>query len=148
VPYGPRGDRSPGQESGSVQEVFPVRRNSASWTRSRLIWRVRIRRSELGPLFYEFIGLVIVEPGLTGLEAADKSMPGSCCVLAGVLRRRVVAATDVSADNAAPEVEPPTALSEALHAPCAAGRNGEVNVAEIHFSPDNAMNCRVSIRLH
>src|SRR2546427_8681069 len=61
-------------------------------------------------------GRVVVEPVLVRLEAPDNRVPLGRGVVAGMLRRRGVAAADVAAMGAAAEVEPPALGRKALHA--------------------------------
>src|SRR3954469_6695117 len=70
---------------------------------------------------------VVPEPLLTGFVARDDRMPRAVRVRLGVLRRRRIATTDVSARGAAPEVEPPAIRGEALDAAGSARGNGRVD---------------------
>ena len=70
-------------------------------------------------------GLEVPEPGLAGLEAPDDRVPGRGRVRAGVLRRRAVAAADVPALRAAPQVNPPApAASHSAHPVPLGGTDG------------------------
>src|SRR5674536_176573 len=69
-------------------------------TRSGLIKRVVVWGSQCWP-FGPDLALVVPEPGLPGLEAADDRMSGRYRVSGHVLQRGAVAATDVAALRAA-----------------------------------------------
>jgi hypothetical protein len=90
-----------------VQLRLPVRRNPVARSGYRLVNRVTARLEELRSVGVR-IGLEVVEPVLPGLEALDHCVPRPVRVMPGVLARRVVAAADVPAGRAAPEMEPPT----------------------------------------
>ena len=98
-----------------------VRRHTAVRTGKRLFERVMLRCDQCWP-FKELLAPVVPEPVLAGLEASDHRVAGDPRMVGGVLARGVVATADMTARGAAPQMEPPAVTSEALDAPCAAGR--------------------------
>jgi len=91
-----------------MQAALPVSRHAPGRSGHRLRQRVVFRRSQDRAVGVLLRG-VAPEPVLVRLEASDDWMPGVGCVVAGVLRRRRIAAADVPAMGAAPQVEPPAA---------------------------------------
>src|SRR5215469_145760 len=75
------------------------------------------RWRQFGAVAVKLVGLEAPEPVLTRLEASDDRVPGRGGVGARVLGRRCVAAADVPALGAPPQVEPPAAARLAFHAP-------------------------------
>ena len=55
----------------------------------------------------EFVGAIVVEPVFSVLKAGDDGMTAISMVLRRMLIRRRIAATNMSALGAAPEVQPP-----------------------------------------
>src|SRR6266496_2761993 len=90
----------------SVQVSLPVWRNAAG--RAVLVHLTR---------------LIVPEPGLAGLEAADERVPGSRGVRAGMLRRGGVTAANMPALSAPAQVNPPALAGVALGASGTAGRD-------------------------
>jgi len=109
--------------------LLPVRWHRAGGTWHGLIERVVSWLGEPRTVG-ELAGPVVVEPVLPGLEALDHRMVSVGVVSAGVLAGRVVAAADVTASRAAPEVEPPPGAfaGQALDTAGPAGRNVGVDV--------------------
>ena len=68
----------------SVEVPLPVRRDAAGGARGGLIEWVVLGRRQCGTVVV-LLGLVVPEPVLTGLEAADDGVPALLGVLAGVL---------------------------------------------------------------
>src|ERR1022692_2479021 len=107
-----RGERSspdPGDYGGqraSMNTELPVRRNTACWSGDGLAERVMGRRGQRRP-GEGFLGLVVPEPLFTGFEALHDRMAGSPPVQGGVLGGRGIAAADMPALGAAPQVYPP-----------------------------------------
>src|SRR5258706_1802028 len=73
-----------------------------------------------GGLELDLVG-VAPDPALARLERPDDRMPGLPEMGGGMLVRRAVAAADVTAAHAEPEVHPRTAHSQAVLAAVAAG---------------------------
>jgi hypothetical protein len=96
----------PHPEARSVQVALPVSRHTAGRSGHRLCQRVVLRRSKDRAVGVLLRG-VVPEPVLVRLEASDDGMPSFGRVSAGVLGRRRIAAADVPAVSAAPQVEPP-----------------------------------------
>ena len=71
----------------SVQVRLPVSGDAAGWAGNRLVERMMFGRGQRGPIVVELVGLVVPEPCLTWLEAADHRVPGGHRVRAGVLGR-------------------------------------------------------------
>ena len=71
----------------SVQVRLPVSGDAAGWAGNRLVERMMFRRCQRRPIVIELFGLVVPEPCLTWLEAADHRVPGGHRVRAGVLGR-------------------------------------------------------------
>ncbi len=111
-----------------MQVSLPVRWDAAGRSRHRLVERVVAWRREDGTL-QELFGRVIPEPVLAGLKALGDRVSFSGGMATRVLRRRRVAAADMTASCAAPEMEPPAILGgEALDAPGATRRCLEIDV--------------------
>ena len=104
---------SPATEAPSVQSLLPVPWDAPGRTRRRLVERVVPRRSQGRPLDL-VLGDVVPEPVLAGLVALSDRMTGIGRVMARVLRRRRVAAADMTARRAAAKMEPPSAGRQAL----------------------------------
>jgi len=85
-----------------------------------------LRRRQLRTFEYRFFG-VAVEPVLTRFITADYRMPGGLFVGSGVLAGRVVTAANVTALRTPPQMEPPSFLFLALHAPGAGGWNSGID---------------------
>src|SRR5439155_26117000 len=81
----------------------------------RLVERMMAGRSQVRTV-EDLVTRVVVEPILARLVAADDRVPGRDRVVTRVLRGRGVAAPDVPAAGAAPEVEPPAIRCEAFRA--------------------------------
>src|SRR5215813_11498043 len=110
-----------------VQVGAPVGGHPPGRARDWLIGGVAVRRGQLRPGFIELVRRIAPEPGLPRLEAADDRVPGGRRVRARVLRRRGVAAADVPALGAPPQVEPPAAARLALGAAGPGGRREGVD---------------------
>jgi hypothetical protein len=74
-----------------------------------------MRRGQGYPV-YHLRGLVVPEPVLSRLEAGADSVASLRGMPGGVLARRTVAATDVSAFCAAAQMQPPSVRRKALNA--------------------------------
>src|SRR5690348_7517492 len=117
------GARRPATSAVSMAEQLePVMRHPPAWPGDRLVLGTALGRRKLGA-FVVVVGLVIPEPVLAGFERPDYRMPGLLPVLGRMTRERVVAATDVSACGATPQVHPPTTGLIALDAAHTAGRH-------------------------
>ena len=90
-----------------IQQRFPVGWHPSGWSRSGLIFRMRMRRKQLLTLDHPLL-LVIEEPVLTRLKAGYDRM--RCCrrMLGCMLARRTVTAPDVPTLRTPTEVKPPT----------------------------------------
>jgi hypothetical protein len=95
-------------------------------SRRWLIQWVMLGRRKPRPVV-ELLVAVVIEPTFSRFETADQRMPGGFGVGGSVLARRIVAAADVAALGASTEVKPPSLVSLAFEAPCAAGRDGDVD---------------------
>src|SRR5437667_12782137 len=113
--------RAARRASCSVQEVFPVVGDPARRSWCRLIEWVVVGRRE-GGAFEDLFGQVVPEPVFLGFEAVDDRVMRVDRVMARVLGGRRVAAADVAAMSAAPEVVPPTVGRQTLDATGAARR--------------------------
>src|SRR5581483_1444490 len=83
-----------------------------------------------------FFGREAPEPVLARLEALHDHVAGRLGVAARVLRGGGVAAPDVPAQGAPPQVEPPAALRLALDAAAPARRHGRIDLALLaHHAP-------------
>jgi hypothetical protein len=92
------------------------------WSRDRLIQRPRRRGRESGAI-ERFSRPVIPEPVLSGLKARDDEVAGLSEVRGRMLVRRRIAAADVAALGAAPQVEPPLSGGKTFDT-SRPGRNG------------------------
>src|SRR6266516_2513317 len=110
-----------------MQVGAPVARHPAVRAGGRLIDRVVVRWGQRRPGLVELVGRIAPEPGLPRLEAADDRVPGGRRVRARMLRWRAVAAADVPALGAPPQVEPPAAPLLALDAASPGGRRKGVD---------------------
>ena len=111
---------------------FPIARNLSSRSGRRLILRMPAWFRE--PFArHHFASPIVVEPGFSGLEACRDRMPCRVKMLRGMLAGRTVAAADVPAFCAAPEMQPPSSGSEALCATIAARRHIGVDSMMISF---------------
>src|SRR4029077_2202256 len=93
----------------------PVTRHARLRARHALVERMMLRRSQRRPR-EGILCLVVPEPVLAGLEAADDRMPRDLRVRGRVLRGRAVAAPDVAALGAPAQMDPPAAARVALDA--------------------------------
>jgi hypothetical protein len=82
----------------------------------------------------ELLGAIVVEPLLTGLEALNYRVAAVLDVMARVLRGRGVAAADVTALRAPPQMQPPATLGKALDTTRRAGRNQSLDRAVVRHS--------------
>ena len=105
----------PQLQAPSMQAALPVSRHAPGRSGYRLCQRVVLRRSKDRAVGVLLRG-VVPEPILTRLEAGYDGVARRLCVSRSVLRGRAVAAADVTALSAAPQVEPPAAGRQALHA--------------------------------
>src|SRR5580658_10484851 len=99
----------------SVEPSLPVSGHPAFGPRNGLGERVVLRRSERWP-FGEFLGGVVPEPFLAGLETPDHAVLRALGVRGGVLTGRVVAAADVTALRTPAEMQPPPVRPQAFDA--------------------------------
>lgn len=83
-----------------MQVLLPIGGDCVDWAGCRLFRRMACWRGERRP-FEELTADEVVEPVFTGLVALDDLMTGLFVMAGGVLTRRVVAATDVTAPGAA-----------------------------------------------
>src|SRR5215210_6895757 len=97
----------------SVELSLPVWRHPTGGSGNRLVERVVAGRRE-GRAVEIRQGFVVPEPVLAGLVALRDGRTGRRRVPTRVLRRRRVAAPDMSALRAAADVEPPPVGGEAL----------------------------------
>src|SRR5439155_24138604 len=97
---------------------------SRSFSLTRAVTRVR------HGLHHQFIH-VAPAPVLARLEAADDRMLGGVEVLRGMPPRRIVAAADMSAGHAKPEVNPVSARREAFFAAGRGASGHAVNLIEM-----------------
>lgn len=119
------------QGSTGMDVVAPVGGHTTLRPRGRLRGRVVLRAGQARPVV-ELLGVVVPEPGLTGLEALDERVPLGLRVRLRVLLGRRIAASDVAALRAAPQVHPPAARLVAFHASRAAGRDGRIDARGRH----------------
>ena len=89
-----------------VKERFPISRHPARRSWHGLICRMRMRREQLHTSDHPLL-LVIEEPILSRFEAGNDGMPGRCRMLGRMLAWRAVAASDVPALRASPQMKPP-----------------------------------------
>src|SRR5579875_2146922 len=113
-----------------AQLALPVARHPAGPARRGLIGRPAQRRRKCRAVRV-VLSPVVPEPVLARLEAPDHRVPGAGEVRARMLARRGVAAADVPAGRAPPQMEPPsgTLACQAVLAPGAAGHRCRVDVA-------------------
>src|SRR6266851_1003432 len=104
-----------------------------------------LRRREFGPVVH-FLGVVVVVPVLTRLEAADERMPGRGGVRGRVLHGRGVTAADVPALRAPAQVHPPAARGLALDAAFPARRHRRIDSGDLRHGqlPSESESCQVS----
>src|SRR5579871_5376658 len=81
---------------------------------------------------HEIAGFVIVEPRFAGLKARYDRMPRFVKMCRRVFAQRLVAASDVTALRASPQMEPPRIFRHAFNASGAGGFNAGVNA--FHFA--------------
>ena len=117
-----------------MELLLPVKWHAAARTGCRLVERMVAWWREEWAL-YELVGAIVVEPVFAGLETRDDRMPSRLCVFRRVLLRRVVAASDVAAEGAPPQVEPPAAVALTLFATVAAGSGRGVDRICAHRFP-------------
>jgi hypothetical protein len=116
----------------SVQLFLPIVRHEPSGPRPWLVQRVGVGRGQ-----HRTVNVgsdpVIPEPVFAGFETANDRVLVVEGVMAGVLRWRRIAATDVPACRAAAQLEPPPARGEALHAsrPARGDRRIDVHLAHL-----------------
>jgi hypothetical protein len=111
---------------GSVEQALPIGRHLTRRPGRRLLEWVMLGRSQ-GRSLVEVAGRVVKEPFLARLVASNYRVIGVLGVGSGMLTRRRVAATDVSALCAASQVEPPSSRLEAVGASVATGRHARVD---------------------
>src|SRR5579864_6523659 len=78
------------------------------------------------------VGGEVPEPVLAWLEGANQGVPRTTGVRRGVLTRRGVAAADMAACGAAPQVKPPAVTRQALDAAGAARRDRGIDSIVSH----------------
>src|SRR6476661_4834406 len=106
--------RTPEPPDRLVEVLLPVGGHRASRAGSRLVERVVERPGQLRTHETPLLGEV-PEPVLARLERPDHRVSRRLVVVGGVLARRRVAATDVSALGATPQVHPPPLCRKAFH---------------------------------
>jgi hypothetical protein len=99
-----------------VEMTLPIARHAPRWSRCRLIGRVMLRISECRA-FVKLVGGVIPVPVLPGLKTSDQGVTRTFGVPRRVLARGRVAATDVAAFCAPPEMQPPSTALKTLDTP-------------------------------
>ena len=105
-----------------LEQVGPVSRYPSSRTGNGLVDRPAVRCREFGPVVV-LVGLVVPEPVLARFERPDDRVPARPPVRRRVSCQRVVTATDMAADRAAPQVHPPAARGVTLDTTGSARRN-------------------------
>src|SRR6202046_2890970 len=80
---------------------------------------MRVRTGQLRTV-KSFLGSVIIEPILAGLEAVDDRVAGGLVMLGGMLAGRTIAAADVTTFGASAQVQPPSARRQTFDTACAA----------------------------
>ena len=105
-----RGAQAPVSGGVVPNPLAPVRRD-----RERAGSRGDARAGRV-PALVELFGRVVPEPVLSRLEATDDAVLRALCMRRGMLARRGVAASDVAARCAAPQMEPPPPGFEAFDA--------------------------------
>src|SRR5689334_13662239 len=86
-----------------------------------------LRGSQFRPVIVG-VGVVVPEPVLIGLEAADDGMPGLAPMRLRVPGQGIVAAADVPARRAPAQVYPPAAHLLAFHTSGTAGWHSRVDI--------------------
>src|SRR5579871_5174489 len=81
---------------------------------------------------HEIAGFVIVEPRFAGLKARNDRVPRFVKMRRRMFAQRLVAASDVTALRASPQMEPPRFFRHAFNAPGAGGFNAGVDA--VHFA--------------
>ncbi len=114
----------------SVKVRFPIRRHAQGGAGHGLVDRVLFGRGEMRPVVHPLIAVVVV-PVLAGLEARDQGMTGGRRMGTRVLRRRSVAAADVTALGAPAQVKPPTRALLAFLAAGATRRRRDVDARRL-----------------
>lgn len=84
------------------------------------------RRCELGAVL-DLPGAVVPEPVLVGFKALNDTMPGLLGVSGGVLVERIIAASNMAAGGASPQMEPPRTGLVALDASVSGRRDFSVD---------------------
>jgi|ERR1700677_3241209 hypothetical protein len=113
-----------------VKLLLPIHGDSPPRPWRGLVQGVSMRACE-SLAFHLALGLEAPKPPFPRFEALNDGMPGALKMLAGVLRRRAVAATDVTAFRTAPKMKPPSVGGQTFHASCAAWRNRRVNARNV-----------------
>lgn len=109
-----------------MEEALPVGRHSTRRPGRWLIEWVMLGRSQGGTLV-EVTGRIVEEPLLVRLIASNHRMVGMLRVSSGMLTRRGVAATDVPALCAPPQMKPPPSRLETLGASVATRPHARVD---------------------
>ena len=122
-----------------VQLPNPITWHASDRSGNTLISRVR-RGFDHRRAVEHLTGSEAVEPVLPGFEALHDRVSGLDGVLTGVAAERVVAAADVAALGASPQVEPPGPGGFAFDATRSARRNAGVDRCVVHGeSPSRAV---------
>ena len=98
-----------------MQAPLPIVWHAPSRSRHGLIERMVIWRSQLRAV-YVVAGGEVPEPVFARFVAASHRMPGIGGVPVGVLRRRRITTTDMAANGATSQMEPPATRGQALDA--------------------------------
>lgn len=117
-----------------MQLVLPVGRHPTGRSGHGLVQRVVVRWRQRRS-FEVLLARVVPEPVLARFVAVDDRMPGVVGVVAGVLRRRRVAAADATAVGTPTEMEPPAAGRLAVDAARPTGRRGQVDLGLVRHQP-------------
>jgi hypothetical protein len=120
---------------GLVEVSLPICGHLPGRPGGRLARRVVLWRGERGSIA-GLIRPVVVEPVLTGFEAADDPMALRPGVSARMLAGRGVATSNVPACGTAPQMEPPAPLVGALDASVATGGHTRIDQRARH-RPNN-----------
>jgi hypothetical protein len=115
-----------------VEVSFPIPWHLSGGTGNRLALWVVFGRGERRP-FVELLRRVVPEPILSRLEATDDAVLRALCMRRGMLARRGVAASDVAALRAAPEMEPPAPGFEAFDASGSTRGDGWIDSFVCHW---------------
>jgi hypothetical protein len=115
-----------------VEVSFPIPRHLSGGAGHRLGLGMMLGRGECRP-FVELLRVVVPEPILSRLEATDDAVLHALCMRGGVLARRGVAASDVAALCAAPQVEPPPPGFEAFDASGSTRGDGWIDSFVCHW---------------